>query len=50
MRILDAQDIAAVSGGAAANPLVTVPLGLVNGAFTVINLILSLPALLIYKR
>ncbi|MFT3859463.1 MAG: hypothetical protein QM742_18845 [Aquabacterium sp.] len=51
MRILDSQELAAISGGATtASPLVTVPLALFNGAFTVINILISLPAALTYRR
>lgn len=56
MRILSQSDIAAVSGGAEppptpkpASPLITGPVALLNGFFTVFNVIISLPALLAYR-
>lgn len=54
MRTLQHIEIAAVSGGATprptASPLVTVPLALINGLFTVVNFISKLPTLLTLQR
>ena len=52
MRILNVNEVAAVSGGATpkpASPVVTVPLALLNGVFTVFNVVFQLPALLTYR-
>lgn len=54
MRVLNHTEVAAVSGGAeptrpTASPFITVPLALFNGLFTVVNTVLSLPALLSYR-
>lgn len=53
MRVLNHTEVAAVCGGATtpptASPFVTVPLALFNGLFTVLNLVISLPALLAYR-
>jgi hypothetical protein len=49
MRVLNQADIASVSGGAAPNPLITVPYAVINGLFTVVNVLFSFPALLAYR-
>jgi hypothetical protein len=58
MRNLTPCEISAVSGGADTapatavrkpNPLVTIPLALFNGVFTVLNIVGNLPALLTYR-
>ena len=56
MRILNPTDVAAVSGGAEpaptpkpASPLITGPVAVLTGLFTVFNVLVSLPALLAYR-
>jgi hypothetical protein len=50
MRVLEAKQIAAVSGGAESNPLITVPLAVLSPVFTLFDVVLSLPALLAFRR
>ena len=49
MRVLKQSEVAAVSGGAP-SPLLIGGIALLNGVFTVANLVISLPALLAYRN
>lgn len=55
MRVLQSTEVAAISGGAEptaprpVSPFITVPVALFTGLFTVLNVVISLPALLAYR-